>query len=368
MQVSTIQHVNVASEYKVLHAILRSGKYACRFDNFYESSRQMEVIDLETNVILKRFRCEVGEAICCFRAPYFVTRKEGNIRIWNINNDSSEPDKTIETGIKKIQRVDMQGKTLIIIASDYEYMYPRHIYIFRDFEKAADGFNDSEEADKTLAYMMDKEIDLDSSLLICDNTLIYSTHFGVLKIVDLTTLNLIKYSMAEDELKQYVEELTKYMESEDEDLLDPYEANIVKSLIRDGNNLVGSTDRAIKVWNATTFALVKEIPNDEKVSYYLHSLEGCLLFGCNYMGVKIWDIVKGKVIYSAEGVFPSGGNIPSLTLYNRKIYRLDYQKIERPAIALEEEEELKEHAATRAEAPRAGNKRTRSWLPSCAIL
>lgn len=298
------------------HAILRSGQHACVFDNYYETSRTMRIIDIETQKTIKRFRCELGESIFVFRFPYLVTRKEGLIKIWDASSDSREPQKVISTDLKGIQRGDIHGKTLVIISTQLETMQPKYITIIRDFERP----------NETLHTFIDRDIDGDSGLLIYNDSVLYSTLFGSLQILSLDDFSFKTIPNVPD-VNAYLEGITR-------DNVEEYKSNIIRSLVMEGTTLAGSSPRAIKIWDVASCTLQREISS--KREYLLLSLEGRFLFGVSHRHAKIWDIFSGVLLYKEKEYNLSACFIPAFTLFQNRMYHVGMRGLERADIVVEE--------------------------------
>jgi WD40 repeat protein len=317
----TISHESFGENY---HATFRSGQYACMFDNFYRSSRNMRVVDLESSKNLRTFKCEVDESILAFGYPYIVTRIGGKLKIWDVNSPLADP-KVIHTDLTDIRRGAIQGKTIVIISTQYDTMQPKYITIIRDFEDQ-----------NTRRGLIDDTIDGSSGLVIYKDYVVYSTYFGALRLLSLDdpTGDPKMLSTAGD-VKSYIDKV--WTENVEE-----FKKNIAQSIVSEGETLAYSTQCAIKVWNVNSDKLQKEI--NTKKNYTLLSLEGRFILGVTDNSAKIWDLFTGNIIYKEKGkdAFPSAGNIPSFTLYNNKIYHVGKSKERKDIIIPQDEKPITE--------------------------
>jgi len=300
------------------HAVFRSDQFACMFDNFFESSREMRVVDLERKKTLRTFKCESKEAIVAFSYPYIVTRIEGKLKIWDVSSSLADPI-VINTHLKDIQRGAIQGKTIAIISTQFETSQPKYITIIRDFNKP----------DETMNLFVDDTIDGSTGLAIYKNYLIYSTYFGALKLVSLDDATDVKILNTVGDVNTYLEKLGK-------ENVEEFRKNTAQSIVCEAETLAYTTESTLKIWNIASDSLQKEI--NTKKSYRLLSFEGRFVLGVTNKSAKIWDIINGNVIYKKEDAFPFAGNIPSLTLFKNKIYHVGRQDEKEDDIIIPQEE------------------------------
>jgi WD40 repeat protein len=313
---SFITHVSI-DRTGDFHAIMRSGQYGCVYDNFFESRRNISILDLETGRAIKNFRLNRGEGIKCFNAPHIVS-KEGNIwRVWDVTSSSSDPKKIFELKISYLAKVAIEGNTLVAISGMDPFLSrnPSHITVVKDIERA----------NETIEKFFDEFIDEKSGLLIHQNNMIYSTQLGSVKIASLV-------DMASFKIIHFREDMMAYLEKEvaegrlTKDTFDAYRVDEVSSFVVDGNTLIGSTQQAIKVWNLVSGELQKRIPIEGE--HTLLSLEGKFLSGFAFnsgfstLTVRIWNVFTGRVVHSEELENKSATYFPSITLYNGTIYRI----------------------------------------------
>lgn len=291
-----------------MHSIFRSGQYACMFDNFYQSSRSLYVVDLETKQTIKRFKCELDEHILTFNYPYLVTKKDAmdrtsTIRVWDLTSSSNECLNSFDPPIRDIQRGVVKGKTLVLAFSDMEGITPKKIAIIKNIEQLED-----------VSMVSDDEIDPFTDLQIYNGWLIYSAVAGCLKMISLEDPSNVHYIPVDGvDMESYLQKITE------DTILDLHEAHVIKTLVIEGDTCVGSTEKALKVWDLTSKTLQKTI--ERKDAGMLISLQGRFALESHHQHVRIWDIISGTIVHQEERTYP--GNIPHLTHYNNTLFRVN---------------------------------------------
>lgn len=269
-------------------SVLRDGKYGCLFDNF-KTPKTLSIRDFETNRAIHSLNCDLGESFASFAFPYIVTRLDDQLKIWNLESPSQPT--IINTALKDITRVEIHGKTLVILSTESETTSPRHVTVYKDFEKVG------------RTQFKDDDIDVNSCLKVTDNHLIYSVKYGTLRRVRLDGHN--KKTLYSTSLPKGTGNITEYA---------------IHSLLGDKKLYVAASEKAIKAWGKYDSKKVKiSIPLDQK--FTLLNLQGPHILGFNEREIRIWDIFTGAIVHTE--VNNKASDLPSFTLHDHKIHRIN---------------------------------------------
>jgi WD40 repeat protein len=270
------------------HGILRSRAHAALYQN-----RQARVIDLTTGTTVVEVKLDSDERIAAFDYPTLVTQRLGALKVWHLSSPPTA--QTLDTDIF-IESVKVSGMVLAFISGTYG---AKSITIIPNVTDI-----------KNRQTFIDDQIDPEAAIAICDKSLFYSAFCGGLKIISLDGQS--QEEILEGECR--------------DDCLQSLIINIDRKMV------VGSSQRAIMIWDIASKILVKKIKTDGP--YTLYWLNGNYLLGSDLVKVKVWDVATGDVLFVDREGHEEGEALPLLTLFNKCVYRVGIEDRSKGCILL----------------------------------
>lgn len=292
---------NVVMDSGNYRSTFRSGSHAVMFSDFYGRGKDVGIYHLDEQKRIKTYKFELDESIVQFGFPYLVSRTKGdNIRIWDVNSDSTGPIHEVDVGLMGLHRGIVEDGMVFLFSTQNDTTSPQHMTVI---DCATGSFVERSKLEN---------IDPETAVLFHQNSLILSYIFGsMLLVIPMKKGDTARPIRIVDEeaLEDYINETSS------KDLKN----NIIRELVADGDTLVGATKKTIKVWDFQSGALKKAFPIEEPCQLY--SVQERFLFGAMGDQIKVWDLESGNTLLQLSNT--SSHPIPHCLWYNHKVFHVN---------------------------------------------